>query len=96
MAYGNGKFVCIDNNAPNANIFTSPDAITWTQGVTIANSLTKITFGFGLFVAVGSNGPNGVACTSADAVNWSCVTTGAQQLNMVAFGYVYNGIGNDI
>lgn len=79
VTYGNGLFVAVGDGdlfsggITRTNIYTSPDAITWTPQVSIAppeepESIWDIAFGAGRFMAVGSGG---YCYTSTNGSNWS-------------------------
>jgi len=79
-------------------IFTSSDAITWTErtsGFTRADTILRVKYLNNLWVAVGQNG---TITTSTDAVTWTTRTSnmGTNQINDVAYGngyYVAVGAG---
>jgi hypothetical protein len=69
VTYGGGQFVVVGGTGPSgyAEVYTSPDGVTWTsQSSGAPYDLYAVTYGGGLFVAVG----NGVA-TSPDGVIWT-------------------------
>lgn len=87
MAYGNGRFVAMDNDSVGTASYTSTDGISWTQGVMpSAKNWTSVAFGNGIFVAIASGNPAGFA-TSTDGVTWNPGTLPVNQAwNSIAFG----------
>ncbi len=65
IAFGNGVHVAI---TVSGQIWSSPDAITWTKRFSGANALNGIAFAAGQFVAVGSAG---TLLTSSDGIAWT-------------------------
>ena len=71
ICYGKGKFVTV---GVNGNIYTSPDATTWTSQTSgVSVSLYGVCFADGVFVAVGDSG---TIITSSDGVTWTAQTSG--------------------
>jgi hypothetical protein len=68
MAYGAGRFVCVNRSASTTANYSTTDGITWTSS-TLASSAQwlSITFGNGFFVAAGRAA---VASISWDGLNW--------------------------
>lgn len=92
ITYGNGKFVCVNDNTPT-NVYTSSDGQSWSQITTVGHRLKKVTYALGKFVAVGETfSLTGVICTSIDAQVWDCQNTGPDPLIDIDFGYMYNGL----
>ncbi len=87
VAYGNGRYVAVSNNAGIA--VWSTDAVTWTQSSTglASQGLTRMTFVNGVFVAVGTNG---AIISSTDGATWSAAhdsgTTNQNISDVVANG----------
>ncbi len=73
VAYGGGKYVLVGYvDYITANIYTSTDAVTWSEPVTIPHIwLHDVAYGAGKFVAVGSNEQ---VLTSTDGVSWTAHT----------------------
>ncbi len=92
VAFGNGVFVAIQPNSPNAA--SSTDGIHWTaRTMPTSAPWTAITYGGGLFVAVSGTtivpGSN-VAATSPDGITWTQRTLSTQYVwSSVAYG---NGV----
>lgn len=63
VCYGNGLYVLADSGG---RIYSSPDAVTWTQRATVTGTLNRITRANGIFVGVG----NQVCYTSVDGITW--------------------------
>jgi len=88
IAFGNGKFVAVDNGKS----YTSLDGITWTNTYTLpfGKAFRDVTYGNGQFVAVGwaiVGTTLGFAYTSPDGVTWTSRTAAAnQQWERVRYG----------
>lgn len=83
VCYGNGLYVLADSGG---RIYSSPDAVTWTQRATVTSALIRITRANGIFVGVG----NQVCYTSVDGITWiSRSLPVAQTWRGVTFG---NGV----
>lgn len=88
VAFGNGRFVGLDNSSSSTNAYYSDDyGATWVSAGVINSSsssaLTDITYGNGKFVAVGRNG---YAFYSSDGVTWTAITQfGTVNINAVTY-----------
>ena len=86
IAYGNGKFVAVNQNPSGNSVMTSADGISWTPQSGLNSSWTDVTYGNGLFVAVAWFGPHSVM-TSPDGINWNARTVPEDnQWSSVTFG----------
>jgi hypothetical protein len=78
-----------------AEVFTSPDGITWTSRTIPAVCGSSIAFGNGRFVIVGTAG---AAYQSTDGINWTSMSTGAgaSPIDRVIFAFgAFFAIGNN-
>ncbi len=76
ICFGNNLFVALAIRAmeeQQSAVFTSSDAISWTETKSTPIALWYVTFGNGLFVAVGDSG---MIVTSTDGVRWTRQSTG--------------------
>jgi hypothetical protein len=96
LAYGAGLFVAV---CERAEIWTSPDGITWTQRTSpqtgSSYTLTAVTYRPDVgFAAVGNTAPTTPEIvTSQDGITWalqSTATVAPYSLNAVTWGYVTN------
>jgi len=99
IAYGNGLFVQVGDNAQLA---TSPTGATWTtrtSGLAATDDIKAVTYGGGKYVALTSQG---TSTASTDGTTWtsSAATNhqGAPSYKVVAYGggYYVGGIGSSV
>lgn len=95
IAYGNNKFVAIENNGVSSAGFTgqeyaySSDGMNWTVGnLPFASNWDSVAYGDGKFVAVASFdlgfNPIGLTAYSTDGINWS--TSAISNPDNLSFG----------
>lgn len=99
LAYGNGRFVAMDNNSVGTASYVSTDGgVTWLQGtMPSAKNWVSVAFGKGMFVAISAGNPTSFA-TSTDGLSWSAIGAPLNQSwTTIAFGnniFVATAIGN--
>jgi len=84
IAYnGSNLYVAVGSSG---NLYTSPDALTWTSRTSGfgANSIYGVGYGNGLFVAVGQNG---TITTSTDGITWTARTSNMGTANIQSVIY---------
>ena len=81
---GSNLYVAVGSGG---NLFSSPDAITWTSRTSGfgVNDINSVAYGNGVFVAVGSNG---TITTSTDGITWTARTAGVSTNTLWRVRYI--------